>query len=1020
MTENGKLGRIITFYSYKGGTGRSMALANVAWILASNGKRVLAIDWDLEAPGLHRYFSPFLADKELAASEGLINFVDDYRVKAMTPPADGRAAEDWYLPYADISDYAVAVKWDFRDGGRIDLVPAGRQDDSYSQLFNLFNWQDFYTPLGGGKFLEVAKRVMRRKYDYILIDSRTGVSDTSGICTIMMPDTLVVLFTMNNQGIDGAARVAHSVAKQREQGPPIKIFPVPTRIDNGELQKLGLRTQHAKKKFASFPRDKDLPRDMTWEKYWEQVPVLYVTYYAYEEVLSAFGDTTGSITSMLASAERLTSFLTDGEVSRLVPPPEARRKEILRLYEGGEVEADPTVKLAEDAERELTRMSAEQRTQAERLLLRLVSVTPMTEAGGGEVHPTKVVLDRLPEQEQAVVQRLAGTGLLVLERKADSAADTSGYTTVGLSSDELLQKWERLSALVEANREFLLWRQAFTASFNGWLFAHDDPSELLGGRKLDEASRYLRERPDDLTRLERGYIEKSIEAAERRRRRRRYRRTAIAAAGLVVAIFFGYVGWQAIKARQARFDTASRLAADASKLDPQSDPRLKVLLAVEALKLDASQASARGILNEALPQLPVRVDSLQHVGRVTQIAFSPDGTLLSSLSENPAPTPDYKGGASGQSTQTQSLLFDVSLNWWDVGHKTELRARLFSAESNRYRYVLKGQYAAYVTQSDAPARADLHVVEVGQGEILSCSLKGIVTQLAFSDDGDFFGVARDNDILLWKLKVTQSSSPRVLGNVTSIGSFNARDGSFSFSPDGKYVVTIGKDRKYHVWDTATGTEVGKAMGHSDFKVAFSNPNAAAPFGRTKNLLLTSNAGNKSIELWDWESDRLRTTLIYDEGAIDFALSPDNAFLAASVFEHGLVLVRTSGGPDFQPATLDKDTLTPVFNADGRYLAGLGAKDGLPVWEFGGGGLSRKIRVLSDRNIMAAAFGPADDSGQLLATAEGDGTMRVWRLTPTLSNDLSKDACSRLTRNMTKEEWQRYMSGEYRRTCEELP
>ena len=47
-------GRIVTFYSYKGGTGRSMALANVAWILASNGTRVLTIDWDLEAPGLHR------------------------------------------------------------------------------------------------------------------------------------------------------------------------------------------------------------------------------------------------------------------------------------------------------------------------------------------------------------------------------------------------------------------------------------------------------------------------------------------------------------------------------------------------------------------------------------------------------------------------------------------------------------------------------------------------------------------------------------------------------------------------------------------------------------------------------------------------------------------------------------------------------------------------------------------------------------------------------------------------------
>ena len=52
-------GKIITFYSYKGGTGRSMALANVAWILAANEKRVLVIDWDLEAPGVHHYFAHF-------------------------------------------------------------------------------------------------------------------------------------------------------------------------------------------------------------------------------------------------------------------------------------------------------------------------------------------------------------------------------------------------------------------------------------------------------------------------------------------------------------------------------------------------------------------------------------------------------------------------------------------------------------------------------------------------------------------------------------------------------------------------------------------------------------------------------------------------------------------------------------------------------------------------------------------------------------------------------------------------
>ena len=53
------MGEIVTFYSYKGGTGRTMALANIAWLLACNGYQVLTIDWDLEAPGLHRFSSHF-------------------------------------------------------------------------------------------------------------------------------------------------------------------------------------------------------------------------------------------------------------------------------------------------------------------------------------------------------------------------------------------------------------------------------------------------------------------------------------------------------------------------------------------------------------------------------------------------------------------------------------------------------------------------------------------------------------------------------------------------------------------------------------------------------------------------------------------------------------------------------------------------------------------------------------------------------------------------------------------------
>ena len=64
---NSRHGTVITFYSFTGGTGRTMALANVAWILAANGHRVLVADWHFESPGLHRYFRPFIRSEDIDA-----------------------------------------------------------------------------------------------------------------------------------------------------------------------------------------------------------------------------------------------------------------------------------------------------------------------------------------------------------------------------------------------------------------------------------------------------------------------------------------------------------------------------------------------------------------------------------------------------------------------------------------------------------------------------------------------------------------------------------------------------------------------------------------------------------------------------------------------------------------------------------------------------------------------------------------------------------------------------------------
>lgn len=314
-------GRIITFYSYKGGTGRSMAIANIAWILASNGRKVLVIDWDFEAPGLHRYFHPFLEDKELETSCGLIDYFVDFATEAHAaqPAANGDAR--WYERFTDLVGYSRSLDWDFGDGF-LDFVPAGRQAPGYAVRVAQFNWEEFYFTLGGGILLEALKKRLRQEYDYILVDSRTGVSDTSGICTVQMPDDLVVCFTLNRQSIAGASAVAQSAISQRRKPtgePGLRVWPVPMRVEMAEKERLERARDLARETFLPCLRLNGLLSRSDRELYWGSVEVLYHPFYAYEEVLAAFADRRHQTGSLLASLEQIARRISDvrtlGEMS---------------------------------------------------------------------------------------------------------------------------------------------------------------------------------------------------------------------------------------------------------------------------------------------------------------------------------------------------------------------------------------------------------------------------------------------------------------------------------------------------------------------------------------------------------------------------------------------------------------------------------------------------------------------------------------------------------------------------------
>ena len=216
---------------------------------------------------------------------------------------------------ARVDRHAVSLEWAFPGGGKLDFLSAGRQNRDYSAAVCSLDWDNFYERLGGGRFFRAMREDMKKNYDYVLIDSRTGLSDVADICTIELPDVLTVCFTLSDQSIEGAANVARQISgRYRDRN--IRVLPVPMRIEDGEKEKLDIGRALARMRFEGFPAG------LTQEAsalYWASVEVPYKPFYAFEEILATFGDDPGSPASLLSAFERITDAVTGGLVTSMRP-----------------------------------------------------------------------------------------------------------------------------------------------------------------------------------------------------------------------------------------------------------------------------------------------------------------------------------------------------------------------------------------------------------------------------------------------------------------------------------------------------------------------------------------------------------------------------------------------------------------------------------------------------------------------------------------------------------------------------
>jgi len=208
------------FYSYKGGVGRSLFIANLSLFLARfAAKKVLTIDLDLEAPGLHyKYEETGVAVPPIEA--GIVDTLHEY-LYADVPPET--------LPILDL--------WHGPEGGSVHFLPAGAAPRAV--YWDKLAKMDFYElirgqeKLGSLLFHEVLEHIREQlQPDIVLIDARSGVTELGGVATQIWAQQVFCMALDQEEQLEGTRAVMRGIGRRwRKEGEGlIEVVPVLSRM----------------------------------------------------------------------------------------------------------------------------------------------------------------------------------------------------------------------------------------------------------------------------------------------------------------------------------------------------------------------------------------------------------------------------------------------------------------------------------------------------------------------------------------------------------------------------------------------------------------------------------------------------------------------------------------------------------------------------------------------------------------------------------------------------------------------
>ena len=358
----------------------------------------------------------------------------------------------------------------------------------------------------------------------------------------------------------------------------------------------------------------------------------------------------------------------------------------------------------------------------------------------------------------------------------------------------------------------------------------------------------------------------------------------------------------------------------------------------------------------------------------------------------------------------------------------------FSSDS---KYVFSGG-CDIADQVGACIQGSSHVWEVSTGKEVAHKIHDTqVMSVAFSPDGIYVVSGNgDGTVRVWEASTDKEVARMMHEGVTFV----------AFSPNGKYVVSGGYSKGAYVWEALTGKEIAH--------LTYDHRSKSVVFSPDSKYLSVSGSSDGTARVWEVATGTEIARMTHEYWINDVTFSPNGRYVLSGGEDGTARVWEAASGNEIARVTHDTEVTSVAFSWDGKYVASGGADKTIRVWESMTG--REIIRMAHDALVTSITFS-AD--GAYLASGSWDNTARVWevatgkeiarmthdaevtliafspddkniistskdnntRLWLWHPNDLVVEACSRLSRNLTRLEWTQYLDNEpFEAVCPNLP